>query len=157
MWQSDAVARLLVKQTLTTEDVSDLFAFVKSEQGIPDPQGRKPNPLTAAQIPAPVDNSIRVELHAMKNLQHVNAIAGNQRLPFSPTGLSVIYGDNGSGKSGYSRVLKRACRARDQLEVIHPNANLPASKGRNAEAVFEISVNGTMQDANWVNGKVAPP
>ncbi len=156
-WQSDAVARLLVKQTLTTDDVNDLFALVKSEHGIPDPQGRKSNPLTAEQIPAPVDNSMRVELHAMKNLQHVNAIANNQRLPFSSTGLSVIYGDNGSGKSGYSRVLKRACRARDQLEVIHPNANLPASKAGNAEAVFEISINGTMQDANWINGKVAPP
>lgn len=157
VWQSDAVARLLVKQTLTTEDVNDLFALVKSEQGIPDPQERKSNPLTAAQIPAPVEDSMHVKLHAMKNLQHVNAIANNQRLPFSPTGLNVIYGDNGSGKSGYSRVLKRACRARDQLEVIHPNANLPASKAGNAEAVFEISVNGTMQDVNWVNGKVAPP
>ena len=156
-WQSDAVARLLVKQTLTTEDVNDLFALVKSEQGIPDPQGRKSNPLIAAQIPAPVENSMHVKLHAMKNLQHVNAIANNQRLPFSPTGLNVIYGDNGSGKSGYSRVLKRACRARDQLEVIHPNANLPDSKAGNAEAVFEISVNGTMRDANWINGKVAPP
>ena len=156
-WQSDAVARLLVKQTLTTEDVNDLFALVKSEQGILDPQRRKSNPLTAAQIPAPVENSMHVELHAMKNLQHVNAIANNQRLPFSPTGLNVIYGDNGSGKSGYSRVLKRACRARDQMEVIHPNANMPASKAGNAEAVFEISVNGTMQDANWINGKVAPP
>ena len=156
-WQSDAVARLLVKQTLTTKDISDLFALVKSEQGIPDPQGRKPNPLTAAQIPAPVENSMHVELHAMKNLQHVNAIANNQRLPFNENGLNVIYGDNGSGKSGYSRVLKRACRARDQVEEIHPNANLPANMAGNAEAVFEISVNGTMQDANWINGKVAPP
>ncbi len=156
-WQSDAVARLLVKQTLTTEDVNDLFALVKSEHGIPDPQERKSTPLTAAQIPAPVEKSMHVELHAMKNLQHVNAIANNQRLTFSPTGLNVIYGDNGSGKSGYSRVLKRACRARDQQEVIHPNANLPASKAGNAEAVFEITANGIMQDVNWINGKVAPP
>ncbi len=70
-WQSNAVARLLVKQARTTEDVNDLFALVKSEQGIPDPKGRKSNPLTAEQIPAPVDNSIHVELYAMKNLQPV--------------------------------------------------------------------------------------
>ncbi len=70
-WQSNAVARLLVKQARTTEDVNDLFALVKSEQGIPDPKRRKSNPLTAEQIPAPVDNSIHVELYAMKNLQPV--------------------------------------------------------------------------------------
>lgn len=42
--------------------------------------------------------------------------------------MTVIYGDNGSGKSGYSRVLKRACRTRDQMEAIHPNAHLPTGK-----------------------------
>ncbi len=155
-WQKDAIARLLVKQTLTTEDIHDLFALVKSGRGIPDPHNREPKPLTAAQIPVPTDNSTHVKLHAIKNLQHVNAIASNQCLLFNPTGLNIIYGDNGSGKSGYSRVLKKACRARDQLEEIYPNANLPANKVGNAKAVFEISVNETIYDVNWINGKVAP-
>jgi len=123
-WQSDAVARLLAKQALTPDDEADLFALLKSAHGIPDPKARTPKPLTADQIPAPVTNSTHVELRAMKNLRHVNAIAESQYLPFGATGLTVIYGDNGSGKSGYSRVLKRACRARDQMEAIHPNANL---------------------------------
>jgi len=122
-WQSDAVARLLAKQTQTADDLDDLYALLKVAHGIPDPKGRKPKPLTADQIPAPVKASIHVELRAMKNLRHVNAIAENQYLPFGAAGLTVIYGDNGSGKSGYSRVLKRACRARDQMEAIHPNAN----------------------------------
>ena len=115
-WQSDAVARLLAKQTLTADDQDDLFALLKAANGISDPKGRKPNPLTADQIPAPVKATTHVELLAMKNMRHVNAIAENQRLSFSPDGMTVIYGDNGSGKSGYSRVLKRACRARDQKD-----------------------------------------
>lgn len=69
----------------------------------------------------------------------------------------MIYGDNGSGKSGYSRVLKRACRARDQNEAIHPNANLPTGEAGIAEADFEVAVNGIAQDVHWTNGKVAPP
>ena len=156
-WQSDAVARLLAKQTLTPDDEADLFALLKSAHGIPDSQSRTPKPLTADQIPAPVKGSTHVELRAMKNLRHVNAIAENQHLPFGSSGLTVIYGDNGSGKSGYSRVLKRACRARDQMEAIHPNANLPAGKAAIAEAVFEITMNGVAQDVCWVNGKTAPP
>ena len=127
-WQSDAVARLLAKPTLTTEDLDDLYALLKVAHGITDPKDRKPKPLTADQIPAPVKVTTHVELRAMKNLRHVNAIADNQHLPFSAAGMTVIYGDNGSGKSGYSRVLKRACRTRDQMEAIHPNAHLPTGK-----------------------------
>ena len=156
-WQSDAVARLLAKQILTANDLDDLFALLKVEHGIPDPKRRIPKQLTADQIPVPVKASTHIELRAIKNMQHVNAIAENQRLPFGSIGLTVIYGDNGSGKSGYSRVLKRACRARDQMETIHPNANLPVGKVSAAEADFEIAVNGVEQDVHWVNGVAAPP
>lgn len=155
-WQSDAVARLLAKQTLTEEDQNDLFALLKAAHGISDPTDRKPAPLTADQIPAPVKVTTHVELLAIKNMRHVNAIAENQRLPFSAAGMSVIYGDNGSGKSGYSRVLKRACRSRDQVEAIHPNANLPSGKAGKPEATFEIAVDGLAQDAHWIDGKAAP-
>lgn len=156
-WQSDAVARLLAKPTLTTDDLADLFALLKANHSIPDPKDRKAKPLSADQIPAPVKASTHVHLRAMKNLRQVNAIAENQHLPFAESGLTVIYGDNGSGKSGYSRVLKRACRARDQFEAIHPNANLPGGKVVAAEAVFEIAVDGVPQDVHWVNGAAAPP
>jgi recombinational DNA repair ATPase RecF len=156
-WQSDAVARLLAKQTLTAEDQEDFFALLKAAHGIPDLKDRKLKPLTADQIPAPVKATTHVELRAMKNMRHVNAIAENQHLPFGAAGMTVIYGDNGSGKSGYSRVLKRACRARDQMEAIHPNANLPAGKAGAPEAAFEIAVDGVAKDAHWTQGKAAPP
>ncbi|MBX9607489.1 MAG: AAA family ATPase [Gammaproteobacteria bacterium] len=155
-WQSDAVARLLAKQTLTADDQDDLFALLKTAHGIPDPKDRRPQPLTADEIPAPVKVTTHVELRAIKNLRHVNAIAENQYLAFGATGLTVIYGDNGSGKSGYSRVLKRACRARDQTEAIHPNANLPASEVGTPAATFEIAVDGVAQDAHWAQGHPAP-
>lgn len=155
-WESDAVARLLAKQTLTAEDQDDLFALLKLAHGIPDPKGRIPKPLTADKIPAPVKKTTHIELLAMKNMRFVNAIADNQRLPFSAAGLTVIYGDNGSGKSGYSRVLKQACRARDHAEAIHPNAYQPADKAGVAEATFEITVDGVAKDVQWTYGKVAP-
>ncbi|OYY27148.1 MULTISPECIES: AAA family ATPase [unclassified Acidovorax] len=157
LWQSDAVARLLVRQTLTAEDQDDLFALLKATHGISDPKDRKPKPLTADQIPAQVKATTHVELRAMKNMRHVNAIAENQHLPFGASGMTVIYGDNGSGKSGYSRVLKRACRARDQMEAIHPNANLPTGKTGAPEAAFEIAVNGVAMDVHWTQGKATPP
>lgn len=156
-WQSDAVARLLDKQTLDAGDMDDLYALLKAANGIPDPKGRVPRPLTADQIPAPVQNTTHVSLLAIKNFRNVNAIAENVRLPIGNVGLTVIYGDNGSGKSGYSRVLKRACRARDQTELILPNANLPAGKAGLAQADFEITVDGgASKDVHWTLGKAAP-
>ena len=155
-WQSDAVARLLAKQTLSATDYDDLYALLKSEHGITDPAGRTPAPLSAAQVPAQVKESTHVELHAMRDMRHVNAIAENQRLPFSASGMTVIYGDNGSGKSGYSRVFKRACRARDQMEAIHPNANLPSNVANIPAAIFEIAIDGVAQDVQWVHGLTAP-
>ena len=156
-WQSDAVARLLAKQALSADDHDDLFALLKAEHGIPDSKDRKPKPLTDDQIPVPVSEKMHVELHAMKNMRHVNAIAENQHLQFSAVGMTVIYGDNGSGKTGYSRVLKRACRARDQMEAIHPNAHLPVGKAGTPEATFEIVVEGVAKDTQWTQGKAAPP
>ncbi|XVJ96778.1 AAA family ATPase (plasmid) [Burkholderia vietnamiensis] len=155
-WQSDAVARLLAKQTLTSEDLNDLYALLKIEHGIPDPQGRTPNKLSADQLPAPIKTSVHVELRAIQNMQRVNAIAENHRLSFGANGLTVIYGDNGSGKSGYSRVLKRACRARDQTEPILPNANLATRATRNAEADFEIAIDGKVENFHWIDGTTAP-
>jgi len=156
-WQSDAVSRLLAKQTLTPQDYEDLYALLKLAHGIPDQKNRQPKTLTADQIPAPVEANTHIELRAIKNLLNVNAIAENQQLAVGPAGMTVIYGDNGSGKSGYSRVLKRACRARDQLEPIHPNANLPGVRTGNAQASFDIAIDGTVKEVTWYQGKEAPP
>ncbi|MCP3686039.1 MAG: AAA family ATPase [bacterium] len=155
-WQCDAIRRLLANQALTTDDLDDLFALLKADNGIPDPKGRKPNPLTADQIPAPAKDSMDFKFLSMKNLQNVNAIAANKLLPFDPIGMTVIYGDNGSGKSGYSRVLKRACRARDQTEVIHSNANLPVEESGLAKAAFDVVINGEDKEMNWTDGETAP-
>ena len=152
-WQSDAIARLFVQEALSPEDLDDLFALLKAEHGIPDPKGRTAQRLRADQMPAGEKPDARVKLLAMKDLQYVNAIAEKQRLPFAPTGLSVIYGDNGSGKSGYSRVLKRACRARDQSEPIRPNVFLPPNKAKKAKAMFEVEVNGKVEYIAWEDGK----
>jgi len=140
-WQSDAIARLFAKEELSNDDMEDLFALLKTEHGIADPKGRKANKLRADQIPVGATSAAQIRLLAMKDLRHVNAIAANTRLPFAPEGLTVIYGDNGSGKSRYSRVLKRACRARDQREPIHPNASLSPSQAGEPAATFEVIVN----------------
>lgn len=155
-WQSDAVSRLLAKNALDEQDEADLLALLKSANGIPDPKGRIAKPLAAGQVPLPPSGASEIVLQAVKDLQHVNAIAPNQSLEMGVTGLTVIYGSNGSGKSGYSRVLKRACRARDQQEDIHPDANFAASKLTTPQATFVVSQGGVISELTWQQG-VTPP
>lgn len=155
-WQQDAVARLYVKSDFSDQDYEDVYSILKSANGIIDKKGIVPTKLADEQVAAPQSADRLVQLAAIKNLRNVNALAEGQRLPLNPTGLSVIYGENGSGKSGYSRVFKKACRARDQREPIHPNAHIEPSKSGIPQASFELIVDGTPLEVEWTSGKESP-
>lgn len=126
-WQQDAIARLYTDRTLSVADLDDLYALAKAEVGISDPEGRVPKKLQDAQVALPANPTRVTLLTAIKELANVNALANGVRLPIARTGVTAIYGENGVGKSGYSRVFKKACRARDRRELILPNANLEPS------------------------------
>ena len=75
-------------------------------------------PITAANIPGGTVAADGVKLSALRELAGVNALAEGQGLSFGQRGLTVIYGDNASGKSGYARLLKAAVGARVTGEVL---------------------------------------
>ncbi|MFZ3208384.1 MAG: AAA family ATPase [Geobacteraceae bacterium] len=141
---------------LTIQDYDELYALLKAAHGLPNPQNLQPVPLAAEHLPAKIAGAATMVFKAMRDLRHVNRIALNQTLNFSPTGITVVYGGNGSGKSGYSRVLKRACRARDQAEPVHPDATDPAAQSKTPEATFDIEIDGVAKSVKWTRGIVPP-
>ena len=155
-WQQDAIARIYSKTDLSTQDVDDLYALLKVDHGIPDPTGRTPGKLAADQIAGAAPTGQRVQLESIKNLLHVNALAPDQRVPIAKTGLSVIYGENGAGKSGYSRVLKKACRARDRSEMIYPDARLAPGQVGIPQASFDLLIDDKPVEVTWVANQPAP-
>lgn len=58
------------------------------------------------------DETKQVILKSIGPVQNVATLSENQILTFAKTGITVIYGDNGVGKSSYARILKNACLAR---------------------------------------------
>ena len=130
--------------------------MLKAAHGLPNPKSLMPVPLAATHLPAALHSGETVVLKAMRDLKYVNRIASGQRLDFVPNGMTVIYGGNGAGKSGYARVMKRACRARDQAEKVHPDANDPDASKRIPEAIFDIEVNGSPKSLTWTSGAVSP-
>jgi energy-coupling factor transporter ATP-binding protein EcfA2 len=148
-WQRDAVRRLFQKEVLDHQDYDELYAMLRAAHGLPDPQNWQPVPLAQEHLPAHVMNATPVVLRAMRDLKHVNRIASGQKLEFAPSGMTVIYGGNGSGKSGYSRVLKRACRARDLSEIVHPDAFDAKAAASVPEAGFDVEISGKASSLQW--------
>ncbi|WP_438326979.1 AAA family ATPase [Burkholderia pseudomallei] len=155
-WQRDAIARLYANRILSPQDLEDLYALAKSEVGIPDEDQREPSKLEDAEVAPQLNPTRLVQIVAIKDLEHVNALVQGGRLPISRTGITAIYGENGAGKSGYSRVFKHACRARDRREPILPDARLDPKTAGAARAVFESLVDGNPVDFVW-QYSVEPP
>ncbi|WP_339619705.1 AAA family ATPase [uncultured Salinibacterium sp.] len=88
--------------------------------------------VVAADLIDTRSSSPSVSLAYIDNVVNVNRLASGERLTFSPNGLTIIYGRNGSGKSGYTRILRQTCRARGGSGQILPNVyesanNLPST------------------------------
>ncbi len=157
LWQQDATRRLFQKpEGLSADDYAELYALLKAAHRLPGTKGLTPVPLSRGHLPASPVRGDTVILKGMRDLKHVNCIAPNQTLPFEASGMTVIYGGNSSGKSGYARVMKRACRSRDQKEQVLPDANDPAEQGCIPEAVFDIEVNGVAKSVQWSSEADSP-
>lgn len=155
-WQQHAIARIYAQGVLTAQDYEDIYVLLKAAHNIADPSGLTASKLAHDEVAVQPAAGQLIQIAAIKNLRNVNALAEGQRLTLAARGLTVIYGENGSGKSGYSRVFKHACRARDRREAILPNANEDPGKAGIPQATFELHVNGVAHEVQWILGQVAP-
>lgn len=114
-WQRDALRRLVIQSELTDDDIGELTDICKSAHGLVDPPD--PAPLTDAHLSSNDASGGAVALDSIFHHKGVNALAESQSLKFGPQ-LTLVYGDNGAGKTGYIRILKSACRARGQERIL---------------------------------------
>ena len=142
-WQRDALRRLCSQSKLEAADLTTLAAICKAtEQAVP---------LDASHLRDPAASHAVVSLGALYGLSNVNALAPGERLSFGKAGLTVIYGDNGAGKSGYARVLKQLCRARSPKgDAILPN--IYAAGSGIPSANIEFYIGGQKRIASWTQG-----
>ena len=115
MWQRDALRRLVLNGELSDEDIRSLTEICKSSHGLAEQQDTYP--LAKEHMPDRAAGAVPVSLVSIFHHRGVNALAEDQTLNFAP-GLTVVYGDNGAGKTGYIRILKSACRARGREHIL---------------------------------------
>ncbi|CAH1386544.1 AAA family ATPase [Candidatus Nitrotoga sp. M5] len=115
MWQRNALRRLVLNGELLDEDMCSLTEICKSAYGLAEQQ--ETDPLAKEHMPDRTAGAVPVSLVSIFHRRGVNALAEDQTLNFA-SGLTVVYGDNGAGKTGYIRILKSACRARGQEHIL---------------------------------------
>jgi len=146
-WQRDALRRLATQQSIEPVEIDELAAICKGVQpGVP---------LEAGHLRDVKQDQGDVYLRGISSVSHVSALAPGQRLSIRKDGLTVVYGDNGSGKSGYARILKKACRARnvEKVEEVIPdiyeqNPGIPS-------ATIEYAIGGQNRSCAWQLGTPA--
>jgi energy-coupling factor transporter ATP-binding protein EcfA2 len=110
-WKQDALRRLAVSIDLTEDDRNELLTMIKDAAGF--------------TLPAPPPNAVvfkkehfgggkyqPIVLKGVAKVTNVNRLVPDASLTFCPKALTVVFGRNGSGKSGFVRILRTACRTR---------------------------------------------
>ncbi len=111
MWQRDALRRLADGGRIDDDTIAAYAAAL-----VADDESQLV-PLSADQLMANHGASPAVLVLGVGSPENVNHLTEGQSLTFADSGLTIAYGDNGSGKSGYAHVLKTVTRTRAEARV----------------------------------------
>ncbi len=146
-WQRDALRRIATQGGIDAPEIDELVSICKADS---------PSiPLDAAHLRDPNRDQGEVYLRQVHSVRHVNALAPDQRLTLHRVGLTIIYGDNGSGKSGYARILKKACRARTATRGEEIIPDIYEAQPGTPCATIEYSISGQNRTCAWQLGHAA--
>lgn len=139
-------SKLLIDKIVSTEsnllpaDRNQVFNYflqsINLHTGLPSLTTSKPSYVPTNKV---------IELETLSNITGVNKLAKNQTLKFSKN-ITVIYGENGTGKTGYGRILKSLGFSYDPNNTVHPNI-YGAIEAKSA--VINFKSNGISQTFNW--------
>lgn len=150
LWRQDALRRICLQGSWTEQDLSEILDLAKQQHGIPSGLQPPPQPIRfgAEHFPAEANQGHTVTLNALHSLTNVGKIPSDQILEFQSHGLTIVYGGNGAGKSGYARVLKQACRARSP-GAVYADAYAPNYQQLIPTAAIDFSLDGALEHAIW--------
>jgi energy-coupling factor transporter ATP-binding protein EcfA2 len=154
-WIQDALRRLVTQSKLNDNDIDEIFQLLKKENGYKSIE-LEPIPFSLKDIPedvSSIDNPI--VLLSIERPQNINALHPEAELVFNEKGLNIIYGDNGSGKSGYARILKKVCWSRDKNVTL--KRNIFSNSENDQSFLIKYSDNDYNYEFEWTDGTLEGP
>lgn len=143
-WVQEAASRLLTKGSVDDTDIADFVEVIKTP--IPSRKSPKPAPRSYPGLGAAGEGPVTLRLVSVGEIIGIDKLAPRQPLKFPDGNLTVIYGNNGSGKSGYARILKRACGKVGSPEL---KANVFLEEPPKGSCTISFESNGTEQSVKW--------
>ena len=145
-WQRDALRRIVTSNELEESDIEELATICKSAHGLAE----RPAIVLLSQAHVPGRGAMFgvVKLNHLTHHAGVNALAQNQRIQLDAP-LTIVFGSNASGKSGYSRILKRACRARGSEDILGNVFN--SSPITRPTATINFSIDDQEHTVKWTD------
>lgn len=156
LWQRDLLRRLAGGEILTTKDFrtyadeSKRIELSKNAPWLKEPSlDSEPNftPLEAHHLASTIVGGAPVHVTRVVHLEGVNRLAPGATLEFKPTGLTVVAGSNGAGKSGYTRIFKQVAATRASEKVL-PNAFQPKVNPK-AVVTYQVGTGSSTTELTW--------
>ena len=112
LWQQDALRRLALHGELTEDDLADLRSQIEVTKGLPVESPPEAIPLAVEHLSEAASNEPKTVLASLGPVKNVDGLESDQPpMRFAVNGVTLVYGPNASGKSGYCRITKQLCRS----------------------------------------------
>jgi energy-coupling factor transporter ATP-binding protein EcfA2 len=141
IWLQLAASRYLTNGTFADGDIKDFIQSIKDTENSKKIRVGYP-------VIGKTDNKNNIKLHSLGSIEGIDRLNPKRPLIFRPENLTVIYGSNGSGKSGYVRLIKNICGKPNTNPL---KSNVYDSPPIKQSCVIKFEVNGiTSDDFEWV-------
>ncbi len=149
-WQQKLSYTLIEKKKITEEELEEIYEIFKVEMSLVE------GDLSSYDIQERIyeaEESHDIKWRGVGNIHGVNNLKTGPVLYVSD-GLTVVYGENGSGKSGYTRLLNNAFISRGDQEILH---NIYSDNPEEVAADFQFYVDGSIEEYSFPEKKEAFP
>ena len=131
------------RRELSDVEIKDLYNKLLTETGLNDGEPEKSPKIKIRHTEPSSGPSLR--LKSLAEVSGVNRLTERQTIEFNER-LTIIYGENATGKSGYSRILKSAANSRGSAPVLG-NVYDVSTTSQSARITFDLS--SEIQDVKW--------
>ena len=139
-WLQEAADRLLQRSALNDGDIVELCELLKTTNGRKVTRHREFKMLGASTT-----TSNALQLLSIGEVQGIENLSPRTPLSFGSGNLAVVYGNNGSGKSSYTRILKKVC-GMPRAQEIRSNVFQPAPAVRQCRIRYTVDGDGQVTD-----------
>ena len=120
-WAKYIAQKILSGNSISQNDIDTSYSYLLEELKLKN-ETEKPVITINYNTGNSGNHKLDLLLSRLEKVEGVNALTENQTIKFSPN-LTIIYGANGSGKSGYVRLLKKVFYSKAPEEIL-PNVHI---------------------------------